>query len=110
MIRFDCPVCGEEISASEEHAGKTGKCKACGKPVQIPPVVLKRGASNAGQPDVPGAVDQPAQPAGWSGMTNVALLAVISFSVLGWYAILAWERANEKALERADRAVQQLGR
>ncbi len=35
MIRFACPKCGRTLSAPDECAGLTGKCK-CGQPVTIP--------------------------------------------------------------------------
>ena len=34
-IRFRCP-CGKEISVGREHAGKIGRCGACGRTLRIP--------------------------------------------------------------------------
>lgn len=35
-ITFFCYECGQRISISAEHAGKSGKCKACGVAVTVP--------------------------------------------------------------------------
>ncbi|MEX2288218.1 MAG: hypothetical protein WD648_14075 [Planctomycetaceae bacterium] len=35
-IEFQCPTCGRKISASDEDAGKPGKCKQCGEPIRVP--------------------------------------------------------------------------
>jgi ribosomal protein S27AE len=34
-IRFECPKCGSHLSASDDYAGKEGKCK-CGAAVIVP--------------------------------------------------------------------------
>ena len=35
-ISVDCPGCGKRFSVAAQHAGKRGKCKACGAMVSIP--------------------------------------------------------------------------
>jgi len=35
-ISFACPHCGKQTSVSEQFAGQTGPCAACGKPITIP--------------------------------------------------------------------------
>lgn len=35
-IEFHCPYCGKQIRASDEHAGRHGKCPACHQSVYIP--------------------------------------------------------------------------
>ena len=39
MIRFTCPLCGMQLSAPEDCAGRVSKCRACGQPVTIPPAI-----------------------------------------------------------------------
>ena len=35
-IAFSCPHCGKQTSVSEQYAGQTGPCAACGKPITVP--------------------------------------------------------------------------
>ena len=35
-IEFQCQTCNTRLSVPEEHAGNTGKCPQCGKPVAVP--------------------------------------------------------------------------
>jgi type II secretory pathway pseudopilin PulG len=35
-IAFTCPYCGKQTSVSDQFAGQTGPCAACGKPVTVP--------------------------------------------------------------------------
>jgi len=37
-VQFTCPHCGTETAVSEEYAGQTGPCAACGKTVTVPPL------------------------------------------------------------------------
>jgi len=36
-LRFSCPKCGSALSAPEDCAGRSSKCRACGQPVTVPP-------------------------------------------------------------------------
>jgi hypothetical protein len=36
MLRFTCPSCGVAASAPEACAGRTTKCRQCGKPLTVP--------------------------------------------------------------------------
>lgn len=36
MIRFACPRCGMQLSAPEDCAGRSSKCRQCGQPVTVP--------------------------------------------------------------------------
>jgi predicted RNA-binding Zn-ribbon protein involved in translation (DUF1610 family) len=36
MIRFACPRCGMQLSAPEDCAGRSSKCRACSQPVTVP--------------------------------------------------------------------------
>jgi hypothetical protein len=36
MIRFACPSCGFSLSAPEDCAGRSSKCRACGQAFQVP--------------------------------------------------------------------------
>jgi len=36
-IEFKCPHCHKPLEASDEIAGKKGKCPSCGQTVTIPP-------------------------------------------------------------------------
>jgi len=36
VIKFACSKCGRKISVDDKHAGKKGKCPACGEPVVVP--------------------------------------------------------------------------
>ena len=36
FIHFSCSSCGTKIRVRKEHAGKTGRCKHCHKPIQVP--------------------------------------------------------------------------
>lgn len=38
MLKFPCDNCGQKISISEKHAGKTGTCPKCKNPVTIPQI------------------------------------------------------------------------
>ena len=45
MIRFACPRCGMQLSAPKECAGRSSKCRQCGRPVAVPaPATLPRWA------------------------------------------------------------------
>ncbi|MCA9175344.1 MAG: hypothetical protein KDB14_12755 [Planctomycetales bacterium] len=35
-IEFACPYCGERTMLSLEHAGKRGRCRACGEWIEVP--------------------------------------------------------------------------
>jgi hypothetical protein len=35
-LRFSCPKCGFALSAPEDCAGRSSKCRACGQPVTVP--------------------------------------------------------------------------
>ncbi|MDB4638089.1 MAG: hypothetical protein P8M30_08820 [Planctomycetaceae bacterium] len=35
-IKFNCGGCGKSLKASEDKAGKTGKCPDCGEPILVP--------------------------------------------------------------------------
>lgn len=35
-IKFACPHCESLVIVADEHAGKTGRCQNCGKPVTVP--------------------------------------------------------------------------
>lgn len=51
-IRFKCG-CGKQLSVDEQFAGKTAKCPACNRPVQIPdPEAPKESAEPASNADV----------------------------------------------------------
>ena len=43
MIEFRCPHCGKDLQVDDESAGSTGKCVACGEPVEIPKPVIAKG-------------------------------------------------------------------
>jgi hypothetical protein len=49
-IRFQCESCGKRYRVDESKAGKTSKCKICGKPVQVPGPPLSDELTDAGQP------------------------------------------------------------
>lgn len=36
MIEFDCPHCGTSLRVPNSAAGRTGKCRVCGKPISVP--------------------------------------------------------------------------
>jgi hypothetical protein len=38
MIRCFCPHCDLVFEVAEQHAGKTFRCPACGKPIKVPPL------------------------------------------------------------------------
>ncbi len=75
-LRFPCPKCGYALSAPEDCAGRSSKCRACGQPVIVPamPVPAPRSAPNplprpAPVPAVPVAIPvsgpAPNQPLGY---------------------------------------------
>src|SRR5436309_6597504 len=35
-LRFSCPKCGHNLSAPEDCAGRSSKCRACGQALQVP--------------------------------------------------------------------------
>lgn len=37
-IQFQCPLCGNQSSLSDQYAGQTGPCKQCGQTITIPEV------------------------------------------------------------------------
>ena len=39
MLTFECPYCGRSQKAPEEHAGRFGRCKACGGRIKVPPLL-----------------------------------------------------------------------
>ena len=41
MIRFSCPLCGQQMQAAEEHAGRQTRCPAGGHIVTIPGVTAE---------------------------------------------------------------------
>src|SRR5262249_49131049 len=36
LIRFTCPRCGMQLSAPEDCAGRSSKCRQCGQPITVP--------------------------------------------------------------------------
>ncbi len=36
MIKFNCPHCGKDVTAADEHAGKKGRCPGCKEVFSIP--------------------------------------------------------------------------
>lgn len=38
-IQFSCPSCGAKYQADSQLSGKTGKCKHCGSPVEVPEII-----------------------------------------------------------------------
>lgn len=36
MISIRCPHCGQELNIDDKHAGQTGACRGCGKPITVP--------------------------------------------------------------------------
>lgn len=58
MIRFPCPCSGRIVKATEESAGKTGKCK-CGELLRIPsPILLDKASRPEAQPSLELATPQ----------------------------------------------------
>jgi len=49
MIEFTCS-CGKSYSVKDEMAGKTGKCKACGAPLQVPRKIDATKATRKAEP------------------------------------------------------------
>jgi Suppressor of fused protein (SUFU) len=49
-IRFQCDSCGKRYRVDDSRAGKTSRCKICGKPVQVPGLPLSDELTEAGQP------------------------------------------------------------
>jgi Suppressor of fused protein (SUFU) len=49
-IRFQCEACGKRYRVADDKAGKTTKCKICGKPMQVPGPPISDELSAAGQP------------------------------------------------------------
>jgi|GEM_PF-4652451 len=45
-IRFKC-TCGKTLAVDEQHAGKTAKCPACGRPIAVPEHPSAAAAENA---------------------------------------------------------------
>lgn len=45
MITMRCPHCGQELNIDDKHAGQTGTCRGCGKPITVPK------AEDVGTPD-----------------------------------------------------------
>jgi DNA-directed RNA polymerase subunit RPC12/RpoP len=48
MIDFECSSCGKSFSVSEKLAGRTGRCKACGKKIVVPKLKRPKPASDYG--------------------------------------------------------------
>lgn len=44
MIRFNCPSCGMAVSAPEECAGRSTRCRSCGNPITVPQQVQPKTA------------------------------------------------------------------
>lgn len=59
MIRFACYQCGQVFRAPDTAAGKSGKCKRCGVPLQIP-VFVQGGRQTPGPPPGPTPAPAPA--------------------------------------------------
>jgi S1-C subfamily serine protease len=65
MITVQCNNCGATFSASEQHAGRRGKCKHCGNVVTIPFPAAQPPAPTAAQgqrPQPPRSAPPPTQP------------------------------------------------
>lgn len=47
MITMRCPHCGQELNIDDKHAGQSGSCRGCGKPISVPKAE-EAGTSDAG--------------------------------------------------------------
>lgn len=52
MMRFNCPSCGAAVSAPEEYAGRSTKCRRCNNPIVVPQPVTARLPSRGDPEDV----------------------------------------------------------
>ena len=52
-ISFACPHCDLETDVAVDHAGQTGDCRRCGKPVQVPHLLSASDALEAGPRNSP---------------------------------------------------------
>src|SRR5262245_40148113 len=64
-ILFSCPHCGTKSQVTDQYAGQSGPCAACGKPVTIPYAGGARSSGGAG-----------------AGVAIVAVLAVLLVGAL----------------------------
>jgi DNA-directed RNA polymerase subunit RPC12/RpoP len=52
MMRFNCPSCGAGVSAPEEYAGRSTKCRRCNNPIVVPQPAATRQPSKETPDDV----------------------------------------------------------
>lgn len=64
MIEFRCPSCGKGLRVEDGFAGQTGKCVACGRPVDIPKPLTAEGIRVADGGITGGIGKKPPQDAG----------------------------------------------
>jgi hypothetical protein len=72
MIRFACYQCGQVFRARDDHAGKAGKCKRCGVPLQIPVFIQGNGTPPGPPPGPTAAPPQAVNPLGFLNMPSAA--------------------------------------
>lgn len=62
-LHFSCPKCGYKLSAPEDCAGRSSKCRACGQPVTVPK--LSRSSATPVPVQQPGRLAATEPPSGW---------------------------------------------
>src|SRR5262245_41493774 len=93
-IQYLCPRCGTKLSAANEAAGQTQKCRACGVPVMVPnpPLpIAPRSAPPAGPAHRPLAGPSlglpPAKLAGSEDLVDMTAMVDIVFFLLIFFMV-----------------------
>lgn len=88
MIEMDCPHCGHRLRIAEEHRGKLGTCRACGREIQAP---AEQGAATA-EPSFP---------------ENLQDVGIVDMGVYGKAADKAWVDPADQAAKTQETARQE---
>jgi hypothetical protein len=97
-INYSCPHCGKQYSVSDQYAGQTGPCAACGKPITIP--------SSPGSPFQPSGPGPVATGIGTGGVIGIVAVAALIFMMTCGGVLVALLLPAVQAAREAARRMQ----
>src|SRR5579875_3646791 len=109
MIRFSCPSCGMAVSAPEDCAGRSTKCRYCNGPIVVPriatnrtspkPVIAKpmsAASPPCPHPETPIVEDTP-EARGAAEIVAPLLALTLALAIFGFAGLLVWKYSSSSS-------------
>ena len=85
-IQFSCPACRAKYQADSQLAGKTGKCKRCGSPIEVPELIHDVESRPSGGEVVLNDNQSKPRKSKSSKVLKVSAIAIVLITALGFGA------------------------